>query len=490
MRGLALVLTLLSLCATASAQELANVIFLEPVSKIDTRGAEVTEKMPLFRKAADPARYSAWLGNESAQRALRLYRAGCEISHPGTRTPDYYIALVPGGNHAAVGFRIQNGDRVEEYPRQTYILLDADTSRFDTTLLHETGHMVMEMLAGGRQLDGKEISSIPHSTATLSDRTTAFSEGYAIHLETLAAHLNHDRSARQRYHRELVLFGDAPFREAEYFHHSADLASFSQNVARYLDVRDNNFSFESAFQGPEYLRVQLEKTRDFATVRDANQLLQSEGFYASFFFLFVVRGRAKPAESVLAEREQQILRAMQAVFSSSSSDSSRPWLLDLVAEYVKLFPDQKAAIVDSLNDLSHGVFVDPSAAALWREHYLATLRLDQQKMNIQAINGARKKWRVQVLENPKILYSRLGPEIPCAVPGTKVRLEAFGEDALVRFDLNTAPAAILRLIPGITDAEVAGWGAQRNERPFRSVDDFRSRGFLRQSVLDAVKIGE
>jgi hypothetical protein len=278
MRDLAVPLILFSLCSAAWAQELANVIVLEPVSKIDTRGAEVTEKMPLFRKAAEQAKYSGWLRNESAQRALRLYRVGYEIAHAGGGTPDYNVALVPGGNHAAVGFRIQSEDRIEDHPRQTYILLDADPSRFETTLLHETGHMVMETLAGGRQLDGKETSSIPHSTATLSDRTTAFSEGYAIHLETLAAHLNHDQSTRQHFHRELVLFGDGPFREAEYFHHSADLASFSQNIARYLDVRDNNFSFESAFQNPDYLRVQLEKARDFATVRDANQLLQSEGF--------------------------------------------------------------------------------------------------------------------------------------------------------------------------------------------------------------------
>jgi DNA uptake protein ComE-like DNA-binding protein len=209
--------------------------------------------------------------------------------------------------------------------------------------------------------------------------------------------------------------------------------------------------------------------------------------FNSFFFLFVMRGTAPPAESVIAQRERQILESMRAVFSSSSSDTSRKWLLDLVVEYMKLFPDQKAAIVDALNDLSHGVFVDPSAATLWREHYLATLRLDQQKMNIQAINAARKKWREQVLENPQILFSRLGPEIPCTLPGTKVRLEALGEDAPVRFDINTAPAGILRLIPGITDAEVGAWLAWRSERPFASVDDFQYRGSLRPAILAALQ---
>lgn len=473
----------------AAAQDLANVIFLEPVGKLDTRGAEVTEKMPLYRKAADPGRYAGWLQNESAQRALRLYRAGFEIAHPGGGTPDYYVALVPGGNHAAVGFRLEKGERVEELPHQTYILLDAEPWRFETTLLHETGHVVLEMLAGGRRLDGKDLASIPHSTAALSDRTTAFNEGYAIHLETLAAHLNRSLFSRQRYHRELVLFGEAPFSAAEYFHHSADLASYSQNVARYLDVRDNNFSFASAYQGPDYLRVQLEKARDFATLRDANQLLQSEGFYASFFFLFVVRGKETPGETGIAERERQILVSMRAVFASKASDISRPWLLDFVLEHMRQFPDEKAALADALNDLSHGAFVDPEAAGLWRNHYLATLRLDQKNMNIQAINAARKRWRDQVLENPRILYSRLGPEISCTVPGAKVRLEALETDSPVQFDLNTVQAGILRLIPGIMEDEVSAWLAQRGRKPFTSAEDFRSRGFLRPATLAALQVG-
>ncbi|SRR5579871_3987428 len=144
------------------------------------------------------------------------------------------------------------------------------------------------------------------------------------------------------------------------------------------------------------------------------------------------------------------------------------------------FPDDKAAVVDALNDLSHGVFVDGSAAKLWKEHYLATLRLDQPKMNIQAINAVRKKWRAQALADPKILYSRLGPEVPLTIPGTKVRIEAFEEDQPVRFDVNTVQPGIMRLIPGITEGEIAAWLEERSRRPFQSAEDFRSRGFPRE----------
>jgi hypothetical protein len=466
------------------AQDLANVIFLEPVGKVDTAAAEIAARMPLYRKAADPAKYSAWFHNESAERALRLYRAAYELVHAGGGTPDYYVALVPGGNHASVGFRLQNGDKIAEFPRQAYILLDAEPYRFETTLLHETGHVVISMLAGGRTLDGTDLAAIPHSTAALTDRTTAFNEGYAIHLETLAAHLNRDAFTRQRFHREQVLFGEGPLSSSEYFHQSADLASYSQNLARYLDVRDNNFAFESAFQGPDYLRAQLEKARDFATLRDADQLLQSEGFYASFFFLWVVRGASVPAESLIAEREKRLMTAMQAMFATGGSDISSPWLVRIAVQYMKSFPDEKAALADALNDLSHGVLVDSGAAALWRDHYLATLRLDQKNMNQQGIAAARKKWRELVVADPQVLLSLLGPEIPCSLPGTKLRLEAFEEDSPVEFDLNTVQAAIIRMIPGITADEVSNWTSRR---PFAGVDDFKRRAGLREATLGALK---
>src|ERR1039458_352468 len=138
---LALACALFPLSQGLRAQDLANAIFLEPVSAVDTGGAEITAKMPLYRKAADPAKYAAWLHNESAERALRLYRAAYELTHTGGGTPDYYVALVPGGNHAAVGFRLQNGEKVEEHPKQAYILLDAEPDHFEATVLHETGHV-------------------------------------------------------------------------------------------------------------------------------------------------------------------------------------------------------------------------------------------------------------------------------------------------------------------------------------------------------------
>src|SRR5271157_1338967 len=112
------------MAAGAAGQTPVRVIFLEPVNAVDTRGAEIEDQNVLYRPADNPAKYTPWLNNESAARAFRLYRDACEIQHPGGGVPDYYVALVKGGNHAASGFRVRVGDKIEEHPLQPYILLD------------------------------------------------------------------------------------------------------------------------------------------------------------------------------------------------------------------------------------------------------------------------------------------------------------------------------------------------------------------------------
>jgi hypothetical protein len=439
---------LLFACLGTQAQ---TPVFLEPLGKIDTNRAEIEGAKPLYRRI-DGTKYLPWLETDAGRRALRLYAQAFrileEIGNPQHQPREYYIALVPDGNHASVGLRIQTGKGIEDHPNLAYILLDPQPRSFESTVLHETGHVAMSMLAGGRQLPRADISSIPHSTASLSDRATAFSEGYAIHLETLAAHYARDRSARARFHHEAVLFGDGPFREVEYFRHSADLATYSQSLARYTAVRENDYSFAPAYCGTDYLRDQLEKARDFATLRNANQLLQSEGFYASFFFLFLMRGDAMPSEDVVAARQERMLRAMAATFAAVKMEEDTPWLPHLAVQYMKLFPDDKAALVDALNDLAHGVFVDPDAAALWRGHYLAALRLDRKGMSLDALQAARKRWREQVSARPEVLFSLLKPQVRCEVKSVEIRIEAFGEASPLLFDVNTAPDPILRLAGG------------------------------------------
>jgi predicted nucleic acid-binding OB-fold protein len=100
---------------------------------------------------------------------------------------------------------------------------------------------------------------------------------------------------------------------------------------------------------------------------------------------------------------------------------------------------------------------------------------------------ARRHWREQVLADPAVLLSRLGPEVPCELPAAKVRLVAFDEEAAVRFDVNTVQTGILRLIPGIGETEIDALLAARTGRPFSGRDDFQKRAGLKPASLAALK---
>ena len=450
--------------------------------------------LPLYRKVTDAKRLAELgrgLDNDAARRALDFYaRArGVATVRRGLKgqPAEYVIALVSNGNNAAIGFRLETPSGTEEHPGVAYVQLDPEQWRFEATLLHETGHVALAMLAGGREIPKRAIAAIPHSVAALTDRGTAFDEGFAISLEALAAHLSSATEVARQYRHEQFLVGPQAKMRSEYYRPSADLLAFAQTRARYAGVRDDVFAFAPAYQGPDYLRVQLETARDFATLRDADQLLASEGFTASVFFTLLVRGEKPPDEDTLRSREKALMTALASVLSLEKAEPDAPLLLGAVVEYGRLYPAEWRDAADVLLDLSRGVFLDPGAAAMWRAHYLAALALDLEHLAREKIDAARENWRAALLERPGRLYSRVGPQLRCEVAGRTVNLVGMGGERPLSFDLNTVEDGVMRMVPGITEAEVESWSAQRASAPFASVDDFRARAGLSPASLSALR---
>jgi hypothetical protein len=462
-------------------------VFMEP------EAGPTAGEPPTYRQLTDAkqiARLATWLGNDSARWAADVYRRARTIAVArgmGHNQPvEYFIALVPNGNNAAVGFRVRVGGTVKDFPRAAYIQLGPEDWRFTTTLLHETGHVALAMLAGGREVPKRPIAPIPHTVAALTDRGTAFDEGFAIHLEALVAHVSVAPDVRQRYRHDQFLFGPEAQMRGEYYEHSSDLLTFAQTMARYADVRDNDFAFVSAFKGPDYLRVQMERARDFSTLRDADQLLQSEGFYGTFFFSVLVRGGDTPNDE-MRRRQDRVMTALAETFATKAVTPDTPYLLQFIESYRQLYPEEASQLLDVFLDLTHGVFVDQDAATLWHEHYLAALRLDLAQLGRERIDAARERWRSAVTKNPAIMYSRLGPQLPCEVAGRTVALVGLGIDSPLSVDVNTAEEGIVRLVPGITEAEVTSWLAARARVPFASVEDFKARAGLSEKCVRSLK---
>lgn len=455
-----------------------------------TEDGAAKSDVPSYRRVADTAElntYRDWLDNDAARWALETYSQALGIARArriAKSQPDaYHIALVPDGNFPGMGFRLRHGAGYEDHKDTAYILLGPTWDRFATTLIHETGHVATAIISGAFEVPRKQMIPVPHTTAALTDRGTAFTEGFGIQLETLAGHMFTDLRIRRSYHHDSVLFGTGAGRQGEYFRASTDLLTFAQTASRYHDVRENAFAFDNAFSGPDYFRVQFEKTRDFAALRDANQLLQSEGFYATFFYSWLMRGERVPSVDMVRARQGRVLEALADMFAARKPDADAPYLLWFLEAYAKRYPEEKEAIVDALLDLSHGVFVDAEAPALWREHYSAAIRLDIQKASPQRLKAARERWREAVLKDFGVLYSRLGPQIRCEVRSVKVELAALRRSAPLSFDVNTVQPGILRMVPALSGDDIERWLAERSRKPFASAQEFRERSGLAAEVL-------
>lgn len=486
MRYAALVTLAVAIAAPAAGQA-ARFLFVEP----DPSAA--ADPLPALRPVTDPARQERlqrWTSNEAASMAAEAYRqarlvAGGQAA--GHAPEPLVVAVMDGEASTDLGFRLRDQGTWRRWPLVPYLRLSEEESRWGTVLLHEAGHACIMVLTSGRELPGRRIAPIPHATAALTDRTTAFSEGFATALETVLAQRAAAPAWRARYHHDELRFGVIARMLGEYFRPSGDLVTFSQSLARHQEVRDNHYSFVSAHTGPDYLRTQLDPARDLATLRDPNQLLQSEGFVATVFYGLLMRGPSPSAEELFA-RLGQVLRALREVLTADTLGPDTPLLVELVRAHARLVPAARAESFSVLLDLSRGVLVDPEAAALWQRHYLAALRQDHDRLGVDAINAARRRWLEATLADPEILSTRLGPQLGCTVPGVTVSLPGMGVQAPLGFDLNTAEEGVLRLVPGITDAEVGRWLAERQRLPFASADDFRARVALRPAVLATLQL--
>ncbi len=465
-----------------------KVVFLEP------DGAATAGELPLYRRVTDPDRLTTlrnWLENDAGRWALDLYVRARGIAmttgQPLAQPEGYVVALVPDGNNGAVGYRLRTASGIESHPRAAFIQLGPDEWRFSTTMLHETGHVALAMLGGGREVPKREMAAIPHTVAALTDRGTALDEGFAISLETLIAQLSAAPEVRKQYRHEQFLVGRQARMRAEYYRPSADLLTFAQTFARYGDVRDDVFAFAPAFTGPDYLRVQMETARDRASLRDADQLLASEGFTASFFFTVLMRGERAPTEHEVRARQDAVMTVLARILGRAEPSPDAPLLVEFLEEYGKVYPADWPEVLDVFLDLSRGVFVDAGAAAMWRSHYLAALALDLAHLERERIDGARERWRAAIVTDPKLLYSRLGPPLRCEVAGRTVRLVGLESERPLSFDVNTVEEGVMRMVPGITEAEVASWSAQRARVPFAAVEDFRARSGLSVAALASLR---
>src|SRR5262245_6966149 len=107
-----------------------QVIFMEPET------ASSKDSLPAFHEITDQTRlktYQQWIQNDAANWAFDLYSKAWKIKSKQDTNPVYYIAIVPEGNHARIGFQLSSDSGMQSFPKTTYIELDPDESVFKAT---------------------------------------------------------------------------------------------------------------------------------------------------------------------------------------------------------------------------------------------------------------------------------------------------------------------------------------------------------------------
>ncbi len=427
------------------------------------------------------AKLTALAANEPARFALALYAEAWRLQRKPGR-PVLHIAVEPGGNYAKQGFvTVDSTGRRHVHEHTPYLILAERPRTFRSTLLHETGHAIHALLTGaakGSAVD-HSVAPIPHSTSAITDRRTAFNEGFAIHLETVNAHCGRDPQTRAFYDRGRLNHGRTKRSalRSEYYAAARDLMTYAQTFARYQQVRDGLYAFAAATAGPSrsYLQLQLTPARDRRQLRSAGELVASEGFVASVVFQLVA-GDGCTSLNALLPRYRNVFAGLRHAETTNGVHDHTP-LLDFIHGVVAASPGLARRALDVFLDLSRGVTLDAGAAALWRQLYDAGLTLDRRAMKaaIKRIERRRATWQRDARASVAVLGRRIGAVLRVRAEGLKVGLVMFGRKLALSFDVNAVDPRILALVPALTRAQVDAIISERTKSPFRDLADFRAR---------------
>jgi hypothetical protein len=482
----------------ATPPPLARIVWLEPIDDKPEERDSLPRYRPIDPTDARLKDYVRWIDTEAARFARRLiYRAATRFgTDPLFGEPVLPVVIRTDGNNAAYGLAIVTGGRVEEHPKLPYVILDPSPAFLGDTMLHESGHLVHSLAAGGRR-GGSAWSAFPHTTFATSDPLTALSEGYAIHFETLWGHFGSDPDKQAYYRRLAPSFEPGKGRRSEYFAPVDDLMNFAQVWSRYQAVRDGLPAFEGHPYPGGYPRTQMDPARDRARLKSPNAMLASEGVAASTFFwiasaLAVEKG-ARPGGGLdqpgLIDAEMTLVEAL-ATLPEPDPAAFRPDMLDVVEALTRADAHVGELAVSRFVDVTRGVTARPAIRERWRRLYDAAIMLDlvSAKALITQMDAERGEIVQQARRDVASLRAGVGPIIPVRVQGVAFEMKALGRKVPAEFDLNGMSAAEIALLPAVERDVLARLERERERAPFTSAADFTARTGLSLAQMGLTEV--
>lgn len=443
---------------------------------------------------------------------LRLGRASLNmLENRGERVIPHHFALRGSDPRPMMGFSLKEGGT---HPTTPYTMLNSDQQILDgggleAILLHEYGHVIMYGLLGMSFL-----SRLPrpwnrmHLSTSVTDYSTAFIEGWGIHLECLSAQLS----------------PTGPVKEQGWF----DPSPFSHFLCRTEQrARINRVTANDFINRPLEAGVLARGSRDthrvlaFQAAHGATDpslllgpqaMLSSEGVAASlfhriacdpevraarqepgFYRQFNTGGKTGTAPNPMENGYLKLFAAFRAMAEIPATEDL-PALAAFIARYGQLFPEERENIYRIFIENTAGVTVSPDASPLYAE-----LSFLGRTGDIPGLRRAGKEWNEMMgtalarsLNEPspgRGLVELVGPELWLTSEEVTVSSAAWlPPDSPLVLNLNTCSATELSAVPGLSPGVSKALVDDREcSGEFRSIGDAVTRLGLPEKTAEVLQ---
>ena len=410
---------------------------------------------------------------------LALDDLAMQISGSGKNT--WLLLSLEEGGFPRQGFWLQESGGTR-WVAEPYVdlVVDADSvadGSFEEIFAHELGHVFLRRLIGDLP---EGYSRTPHHSFSITDQQTAFDEGWATHFQPLVRRLTRN---------ERLLAQDQGVETRSYvplwMHHL-------DRHYRVEGVRQNLFVHRAVTlpgAGDAVERRELSTMFDRARLKNASQMLASEGVVATFFFRHL--GPGLGGADALKARYEPMFRAFHALRAQKPSVAT-PLLPTVARLLATQSEDDGKRFIKVLVETSYGALTSPALAAQ-AEQLAVAGRFGDGDAFVPLLQAARKAMAAEVSAvqaDPARLESQIGAALwvlPAVAHNASRPSRANAVLAVRTVDLNTAEREQLMTLPGVSAAIAERALASRDKDGyFTGVADFARRAGLPAAPIQAM----
>ena len=414
------------------------------------------------------------------------------------------LVLVKRGNRPRRGIAILSSGKLRRLPETFYMEVDP---RGDPAIIaHEYSHVVMYNCLSRAFIVSPPLHprTLPHTTSAITNDLMAFTEGWAIHFETLAGDRRENPRVFARARRAFAVDGDPV--KGDSLLAARDLLSYAQSYRRHWCIEENCFSYLPRPRADldrleqvtpvHVLERWTDSTQDPARLRTLEQLVASEGAVATLFYRMATAPTPRGPKGQNGDPplpDPALYQTYLEAFARLTPEGIRgtPAVLAFAEQLLTRSANkERTRLARVLLEATHYTPLLRDAPAVHLKLHQHGRRLEPKKFKARAAElGKRMATAVKRLsEAPELLRQAAGPELWLANKQMVLDMPLLGVRGVpLTFDLNTAPRVMLMTIPGV-DATVARAVVEaRLSAPFASLDDFTRRLKLSAPVAAAIK---